>query len=95
SIFGDGRGRVVLDPFCGSGTTLVAAKLLGHSYVGIDVSPRYVEQALERLEEAEREWKRVEAEISLHVVKKTFKERKEKGEFVGKYARGKRRSLFD
>lgn len=35
---GSDPGDVVLDPFCGSGTTLVAAKLLGREYIGFDVS---------------------------------------------------------
>jgi len=33
------KGAVVLDPFCGSGTTLIEAKLLGRNSVGIDVNP--------------------------------------------------------
>lgn len=34
---------VVLDPFCGTGTTLCAAKLLGRQSVGIDISRKYLE----------------------------------------------------
>lgn len=43
------EGDLVLDPFCGSGTTLVAAKLLGRRYVGIDVSPSAIELCRSRL----------------------------------------------
>ncbi len=39
----------VLDPFCGSGTTLVAAKLLGRNSVGMDTSEDAVELAKSRL----------------------------------------------
>jgi DNA modification methylase len=35
-------GGMVLDPFCGTGTTLVAARSLGRSCVGIDVSRAYL-----------------------------------------------------
>jgi site-specific DNA-methyltransferase (adenine-specific) len=45
-------GDVVLDPFNGSGTTVVAAALLGRKYVGIDQSAEYVGYAKKRLEHA-------------------------------------------
>jgi len=40
---------VVLDPMCGSGTTLAVAKKLGRKYIGIDLSTHYVNIAIERL----------------------------------------------
>ncbi len=42
-------GDLVLDPFCGSGTTLVAAKLQGRKAVGIDCSEKAVELSQDRL----------------------------------------------
>lgn len=43
------EGDIVLDPFCGSGTTVVAAKLLGRNYIGIDINSAAVELTKERL----------------------------------------------
>jgi site-specific DNA-methyltransferase (adenine-specific) len=45
------EGDLVLDPFCGSGTTCVSAKLLKREYIGIDVSIDAVNLANSRLEE--------------------------------------------
>ena len=45
-------GEVVLDPFNGSGTTVVAAALLDRQYVGIDQSDEYVGYARKRLQHA-------------------------------------------
>lgn len=42
-------GDVVLDPFAGSGTTLLAAKELGRRYVGIEINPEYVQIINRRL----------------------------------------------
>lgn len=41
---------LVLDPFCGSGTTVVAAKLLNRNYIGFDVSSDAIELSKKRLE---------------------------------------------
>lgn len=43
------EGDLVLDPFCGSGTTCVAAKLLNRDFIGIDSSLEAVELAKSRL----------------------------------------------
>jgi site-specific DNA-methyltransferase (adenine-specific) len=45
-------GDIVLDPFNGSGTTVVSAALLGRKFVGIDQSGEYVAYAQKRLERA-------------------------------------------
>lgn len=43
------QNDIVLDPFCGSGTTCVAAELLQRRYIGIDKSPEAVELSLKRI----------------------------------------------
>lgn len=44
------RGELVLDPFVGSGTTLVAARELGRNAAGFDLSPSYIELASTRID---------------------------------------------
>lgn len=44
-------GETVLDPFAGSGTTLVQAAQLGRSAIGYEINPRFVELIRERLAE--------------------------------------------
>jgi len=45
------EGDLVVDPFCGSGTTCVSAKSLRRQFIGIDISQDAVELANSRLEE--------------------------------------------
>lgn len=43
-------GGRILDPFCGSGSTIEAAKLEGYSAIGIEMLPHYAEVARKRIE---------------------------------------------
>jgi DNA modification methylase len=46
---GTKEGDLVLDPFAGTGTTLLQASILGRSYLGFDLQPKYVGIARRRL----------------------------------------------
>jgi len=56
------KNDVVLDPFVGSGTCVVAAKKLGRQYIGIDIKPEYCKVTKEALQEClvqkEFEWQK-------------------------------------
>lgn len=45
------KGDLVLDPFCGSGSTCIAALMTGRRYVGYDIEPEYVQLAERRIAE--------------------------------------------
>jgi len=47
--------KIILDPFMGSGTTLVACQRLGRQSIGIEVDPDYFEIACKRVDEATRQ----------------------------------------
>jgi len=44
------KDGIVLDPFCGLGTTCVVAKKLGRNWIGIDISPKFCKLAQKRIE---------------------------------------------
>ena len=44
-------GDPILDPFLGSGTTMIAAERLGRRCYGMEIEPRYVDVAVRRWEE--------------------------------------------
>ena len=51
-IFTNQHDRTVLDPFVGTGSTVLAAKRLGKKGIGIELSPRFAEQARNRCNES-------------------------------------------
>ena len=61
------RGDIVLDPFCGSGTTILAAERTGRRAYAIELDPQYVDTAIER-------WQRMTGKTAIHASGKTFDE---------------------
>jgi len=44
-------GGIVAEPFCGSGTTLIAAEQTGRKCYGMEISPAYCDVIVQRWEE--------------------------------------------
>jgi DNA modification methylase len=53
------RGDIVLDPFLGSGSTLMAAERVGRVCRGVELDPIYVDVAIRR-------WQRLTGERAIH-----------------------------
>jgi DNA modification methylase len=63
------QGDAVLDPFCGSGTTLLAAERIGRHGFGIEIDPLYVDTTIAR-------WEKITGGQAHHASGKTFAELK-------------------
>jgi DNA modification methylase len=61
------RGDIVLDPFCGSGTTILAAERTGRRGYAIELDPGHVDTAIAR-------WERMTKRTAVHPNSKTFEE---------------------
>ena len=48
-------GDLVVDPFCGSGSSGVVSKMLGRNYIGMDVSKTSVEESRKRIKSAKQQ----------------------------------------
>ena len=48
------KNAIIFDPFSGSGTTLVAAKILNKKYLGCDINSQYVEIANQRINQIKK-----------------------------------------
>ena len=67
-LFLTARDDIVLDPFCGSGTTIIAAERTGRRGYGIELNPLYVDTTIIR-------WQRMTGQAAIHAASgKTFDE---------------------
>jgi len=64
-LIGGQKGSVILDPFTGSGTTGAAALLEGFNFVGMELTPEYLPIIDGRIEEARKQYKLENAQLSL------------------------------
>ncbi|MDY5556843.1 site-specific DNA-methyltransferase [Helicobacter sp.] len=88
------NGGAVIDPYCGSGTTGIAAKILNCDFIGIDNSPQYLSSAKERIAKYQHFLKEAQLELELHNVKESFSEKKAKGKTKNRFI-SQKQSLFN
>ena len=58
------EGDMVLDPFCGSGTTLVAAERLGRQWIGMDLWAGARQLVVDRLQSEKQLWSTEDVKLS-------------------------------
>ena len=66
------ENKNILDIFNGSGTTGVASLLLNHKYIGIDISKKYLNMSIKRLDNYMNEDIRGQQEIDKHKVENSY-----------------------
>lgn len=66
------EGDLVLDAFCGCGTTIVAAEKLNRRWIGMDISPMAIDVMTTRLSEMEKKQGKIEDFITYGVTKDTI-----------------------
>jgi site-specific DNA-methyltransferase (adenine-specific) len=79
------KNGLILDPYLGSGTTALAAKLSGYDYIGIEASTEYIKMAENRIINYKNQQNKFQQEIKKHRVLKTFQQRKDENKFTGKF----------
>jgi site-specific DNA-methyltransferase (adenine-specific) len=57
-VYSKEKDDIVLDPFCGIGTTLIAASERGRKFIGIDISEEHCKAAFRRMRYSDTGWKR-------------------------------------
>ena len=61
------RNDIILDPFCGSGTTILAAERTGRRAYGVELDPLYIDLTIAR-------WQRLTGHLATHASGKNFAE---------------------
>ncbi len=65
------KGDIVLDPFCGCGTTIISAQKLGRKWIGIDISPTACKLIKKRLQrECNMDANMIRGNVDLNYVKR-------------------------